>query len=224
MSSRTPLLSWCSRALAGLLVVGLAACGGGDDDDAGKPQTTPSQKVDVAGAHVSLDLASVDVQAAGEAIPLDDKTKVGVMTQTRQYVEEAVVRPLLKGKKAGGDYTKLFAPGVVNAATKGADRAVLTDEQVGKVSADVRGGKTPVAMHALVASDGTIQFIATDFDLKLRTTVAKQPLTINRNTELTFEKAPNGKWLVTAYRVIVTRLDSSGKKTAAATSTTTGKS
>lgn len=223
MSPRTPHFSRCSRALAVVLVAGCAACGGGKSDESTKPQNTPSQKVAVAGAHVALDLASIDIQSAGTAKPLDEKTKVAVMTQTRQYVEEAIVRPMLKGKKADKRYAKLFAPNVANAATKGADRAVLTDEQVGKVGGDVTAPKTAVGMHALVAADGNVQFIATNFNLKLRTTLAKKPLAINRQTELTFEKAPNGTWLVTAYRVIVTRLSGSGKQTSSATSSTTGK-
>jgi hypothetical protein len=164
------------------------------------------------------------VQSAGPALNLDEKTKVAVMTQTRQYVEEAIARPLLSGKKVRSSYAKFFSPTVVKAASSAPDRGALTDEGVGKVSADVRAPATNVAMHALVGADGSVQYIATDFNLKLKSTLDGRPLRINRNTELTFEKTPSGKWLVSAYRVVATRANGSSKTSASATTSTTGKS
>jgi hypothetical protein len=212
------------RAVAASLVVTLVACGGGGDDDSAAPQKGATQKVTVPGAKVELKLASIDVQSAGPAMNLDDKTKVAVMTQTRQYVEEAVARPLLSGKKVRSSYAKFFSPTVVKAASSAPDRGALTDEGVGKVSADVRAPATNVAMHALVGADGSVQYIATDFNLKLKSKLGGQALRINRNTELTFEKTPGGKWLVSAYRVITTRTTGSSKTSASATTSTTGKS
>jgi hypothetical protein len=214
-------MSFFSRAVASICVVALAACGGGDDDSNAKAnKKAETQEVTVPGAKVKLNLASVDIQSAAPTATLDDKTKVAVMTQTRQYVEEAVVRPLLTGKKVKGAYKKLFGLAVVKPATSGPDRGALTDEGVGKVSGDVRAPATKVSMHALVAPDGVVQFIATRFELKLKSTLDKKPLTINRNTELTFEKAQNGKWVVSGYRVITTRTNGSAKGEAKATSTT----
>jgi hypothetical protein len=212
------------RAVAASLVVTLVACGGGGDDDKQAVQKSTTQKVAVPGAKVALNLASIDVQSAGPALNLDDKTKVAVMTQTRQYVEEAVVRPLLSGKKVRGNYAKFFGPTAVKAATAAPDRGALTDEGVGKVNGDVVAPATKVAMHALVGADGSVQYIATDFTLKVKSTLDGQPLRINRNTELTFEKTPGGKWLVSAYRVIATRSAGSSKTSASATTSTTGKS
>src|SRR3954452_18794869 len=169
MSSRIPLLPWCCRALAAAAVVGLVACGGADDK--ASKQQAASQKVAIAGAHVALQLASIDLQSAGETKPLDEATKRDVMTQTRQYVEEAVVRPLLKGKKAAKQYAALFGPTVAGEATRGADRGALTDEGVGKVSGDVRAPITKVSMHALQGADGSVQYIATNFLLKVRSTI-----------------------------------------------------
>jgi hypothetical protein len=212
-----------SRAVVSICVVALAACGGGDDDTSTKANNdkASSQEVTVPGAKVKLNLASVDIQSAGPTATLDDKTKVAVMKQTRQYVEEAVVRPLLTGKKVKGAYKKLFGLAVIKPATSGPDRAALTDEGVGKVSGDVRAPATKVAMHALIGPDGVVQFIATRFEMRLKSRLDKAPLTINRNTELTFEPAQNGKWVVSAYRVITTRTSGSAKKSEArATSTT----
>jgi hypothetical protein len=214
-----------SRAIAATAVVALVACSGGGNDNKAAVKANKkaaSQKVTVPGANVTLRLASIDVQSAGPAVTLDEKTKVAVMTQTRQYVEEAIVRPLLSGKKANKSYNKFFGPTVNGAATHAPDRGALTDDGVGKVSGDVSAPATKVAMHALVGTDGSLQFIATDFDLHLKSRLNKKPLRINRNTELTFEKAASGKWVVTAYRVIATR--TVGSSTSATTATkTTGK-
>jgi hypothetical protein len=215
MSPRAPLSAWYCRAAALSLVVALAACGGGSKHQAVKHATT-SQKLQVPGAHVELRLASINVQSAGPAVNLDEKTKVTVMTQTRQYVEDAIVKPLLSGKKQKG-LASLFGP-TISAAALGADRAALTDEAVGKVKGDVNAPASQVAMTALVGGDGSVPFIATDFNLNLTSKLGSQPLTIKRHTELTFQKTPSGHWIVTAYRVFAAR--TVGSKT---TTTTTGK-
>jgi hypothetical protein len=218
-------MSFFPRALAGLVavaLVALGACGGDDDDDARAVDNSKSKSQEVAlpGARLRLDLASIDVQSAGPAANLDEKTKVAVMTQTRKYVTEAIVRPLLSGKNVRPAYAELFAPTVSAAATK-ADRPALTDEGVGKVSGDVRAGRTRVTMNALLGGDGSIQIIATRFNLRVKSDLDKAPLNINRETELTFERTPNGKWLVSAYRVVTTR--SSGEGKAATTESSTAR-
>jgi hypothetical protein len=223
MSSPHALSPFFRRAVATLTVavVVLAACSGGDDDSPKADNTKAStQKVDVPGADVTLKLARIDTQSAGPNLVLDDKTKVGVMNQTRKYVEEAVVRPLLNGKTVSKSYTALFGPTVRAAATHAPDRGALTDEGIGKVSGDVAGPATKVTMHALVGADGVIQYIATDFTLNVKSKLGKRSLGISRNTELTFEKTPKGAWVVTAYRIKATRKVGSG---AAAATTTTSK-
>jgi hypothetical protein len=218
---------WFRRAVAALALVPLAAvtltgCGGDDDSEQADNTKATTQEVAVPGAKVTLDLASIDLQSAGAAAKLDEKTKVAVMTQTRRYVTEAVVRPLLSGAKVRKVYGALFGPTVRPAAIK-AHRAALTDEGVGKVSGDVRAPKTKVGMHALLGADGSVQYIATNFSLKVRSELGDAPLAINRRTELTFEKNAKGKWLVSAYRVLTTR--GAGKaKTAKATTTTAAQS
>ncbi len=214
---------FCRAVAAATVVVMLAACSGGDDDTAKADNTkASSQKVDVPGADVTLRLASIDTQSAGPALVLDDKTKVSVMNQTRKYVEEAVVKPLLRGKTVSKAYTKLFGPTVSAAATHG-DRAALTDEGVGKVSGDVTAPPTKVVMHALVGPDGTVQYIATDFTLKVKSKLGKRSLGITRDTELTFEKTPKGAWVVTAYRIKAVRKVGSGAATATSTTSETVK-
>jgi hypothetical protein len=218
MSPRTSPVGFVRRAVALVTAVAccaaLAACSGDDDDETTRQQT--EQEVKVPGAKVRLDLASVDIQAVGDATTLDDETKVAVMTQTRRYVEEAVVRPLLTGRKVRGGYGALFGPNVKARAIR-ADRAALTDEGVGTVTGDVRARPTKVAMHALVGGDGTVALVATNFDLRIRSEIGDAPLKIDRDTELTFEKAGDS-WVVNAYRVVTTRSSGAQRRATTASS------
>jgi hypothetical protein len=222
MSSPHAISSLFCRAVAAVCVVALVACSGGDDDEKPAANTkASSQKVNVPGAHVELRLKAIDVQSAGPATILDDKTKLAVMTQARSYVEEAIVRPLLSGKKVRHQYTLLFGPSLSGAVTRNPDRGALTDESVGKVKGDLNAPASSVGMHALVDPNGGVQYIATNFKLRLRSKIGSAPLTILRTTELTFEKSPKGKWLVTAYRVVATR--NTGSATSKASTQTTEK-
>jgi hypothetical protein len=214
MSPRTSFSSWCCRAVALGCVVTLAACGGSGKKHA---TNTTAQKLTVPGAKVELRLASIDMESAGPAINLDDKTKTAVMTLTRQYVEDAIVKPLLTGKSQKA-YASLFGP-TISAAATGTDRAALTDDAVGKVNGEITAPTTQVVMSALVGTDGSVPFIATDFNLNLSSKLGSEPLKIKRHVELTFQKSPDGHFLVTAYRAIATRT-LAGKS---ATTSTTGK-
>jgi hypothetical protein len=208
------------RAVVAASVLALAACGGGGGGEkkANNSKAT-KQTITVPGGKVTLRLASIDVQSTGNGVRLGEKTKVAVMMQARKYVEEAIVRPLLSGKQVQARYAALFAPGVLAAATHQPDRGALTDEHVGKVSGDVTAPATNVAMHALVAG-GTVQYIATDFNLHLSSKLGSVPVSIGRSTELTFQRSPSGKWLVTAYRITTTRNTGSAGATKTTTKTT----
>jgi hypothetical protein len=196
--SRTPLFSWCCRALAVSGVAALAACGGSS-----KPAAQQSaHKLKVSGANVELRLAAIDVESAGPSKQLDDATKTAVMTQTREYVSNAVVQPMLTGKPQNA-FGTLFSPNVQGAAV-GVDRKALTDDSVGKVNGPISAPSTPVILSALVLNDGSVPYIATDFDLNLSSKLQSQPLSIKRHVELTFQKS-GAKWLVTAYRVTAVR-------------------
>jgi hypothetical protein len=211
------------RAVAVVALVAvtpLAACSGGDDDTTA--QTPATEKIEVPGSDVTLVASRVHVSSAAGKRGLDTGVKRAVMRQTRRYVEQAIVRPLLQGKKAGSSFGDLFAPGLRRLATK-ADRAALTDEGVGKVSADLNAPKTKVVVNALVDHRGDLQFVATHFGFKLRSEINGAPLVINRSTELVFEQTPKDQWIVSSYRVVVTRRAGSSKTSTSATSET-GKS
>jgi hypothetical protein len=204
--------SLCRRAAA-LACAGLlaASCGGGS---AKKAHKTETQTVVIPGTNVQLRLASTVVDTAGPAVTLDKATTNALMAQTRQYVNDAIIQPMLTGKPTAG-YAALFSPTVSAAATKSNDRLALTDESVGKVSGNVKGLLSHVALTALADTNGAILYVASNFDLDLSVKVQSTPVAIKRHTELTFDKSPNGKWYITAYRVITTRLPRGGTLTTA---------
>ena len=105
----------------------------------------------------------------------------------------------------------------MKSAAIGADKAVLTDLDVGKVTR-LSTKATPVELSALAGTLGEILYVATNFNLTVSGMAPTGPLTINRRIELTFAR-PAKTWLVTAYRVQAVRHLSSGTT---ATTTTGG--
>ena len=148
-----------------------------------------------------LTIGSVDLQRAGAGGSIGAAAKRDVLAAAQRYVNKAILAPLETGK-AGRGYADLFVPGIRPAAV-GADRAVLTDESVGK-TATLNEESTPVAMSALTGPAGVLLYVATKFRLTVHTTRGSGAVTIDRNIELTFEPV-NHDWLVTAYRIDVIR-------------------
>jgi len=64
---------------------------------------------------------------------------------------------------------------------------------------------TPVAFTGLVDGSGTLLYVATNFNVKVKATTASGPMTIVHNVEFTFAPGPNKSWLISAYRVHTTR-------------------
>src|SRR5690349_22956631 len=201
MISRFSSFSWRRRAAVLPLRLALAACGGGSNDAKAAPTTT-KQKVAVPGAHVTLSLVGIDVESAGPAVQLNNATRGAVMSQTRKYVELAVVKPLLTGKRQAA-FNALFAPPVAAQAVT-TDRSALTDDAVGKVAGGVRAPNAKVTFTALADGSGNVLYVASRFGLAVSSKVDARPLKINRIIELTFQKT-NGKWLIAAYRVTAVR-------------------
>ena len=215
ISSRRCRAFACVAALVAIAT--FAACGGGNK----KEPTVKGAvaKSHVPGSNVSLRVVLSHVETAGPSLSLDKATTSAVMGQTLAYVENAIVRPLLSGKPQAA-FNTLWAADVGLAATHTADRSALTDEGVGKVNGDVRAPNTPVALTGLADSNGALLYVAANFKMQVRSSLAGQPLNINRTTELTFEKQANGKWLVIAYRVVAVRAAGKNTTTRTATSTT----
>lgn len=192
----------------------LAACGGGKKHATASTTTGPKA---LAIKTSVLKVGSVDVESAGPAKPIDTPTAKAVLNVAQAYLDNAVFAPLEKGKLGGG-YAALFDPGVRPGAT-GADVRALTDLDVGKVTI-VSTKATPVHLSTLEGTLGETMYLATDFDIFIKTTSATGPLTIHRHIELTF--AQTGKsWFVTGYRVQAIRKSPKATTTTTATGGTT---
>jgi hypothetical protein len=191
------------------LVLIAAACGGGSKHKSTPPVTKPlvlAIKTSV------LKVGKVDVESAGPPnVQIDTATGKAVLATAQSYIDNAVFAPLKVGT-IGAGYSALFGPGV-KAAAIGTDRRALTDLDVGKATS-LATKASPVELSALVGSLGELMYVATDFDLTVKGTIASGKFTMTRHVELTFAKT--GKvWLVTAYRV------QSVRKAVAGTTTTT---
>jgi len=192
----------------------VAACGGGSKHNTTPPVTRP--KVLALSTSV-LKVGKVDVESAGPNVQIDTTTGRAVLAAAQSYIDNAVFAPLRVGT-IGAGYGALFDPGV-KAAAIGADRSALTDLDVGKVTS-LTTKASPVELSALVGTLGELMYVATDFDLTMKGTVASGRFTMSRHVELTF--AQTGKaWLVTAYRVNSVRTSVAGTTTTTARAGTT---
>jgi len=195
------------------LVFALAACGG-SKHKANPPDTVP--KVLAITTSV-LKVGKVDVESAGPNVQIDTATGRAVLAATQKYLDNAVFAPLKVGT-IGAGYGALFDPGV-RASAFGADRAALTDVDVGKTTS-LTTKASPVELSVLVGSLGDLMYLATDFDLTVKGAAAGGTFTMTRHVELTFAK--RGKtWLVTAYRVNSVRRSVAGTTTTTASAGTT---
>ena len=181
------------------VALALGACSSGS---ASESDDAPTTSTTVPAATVLLQQGETVVASAGPEVALDDATRQAVLDATQRYVDDAVLAPLAQGA-VGPNYAALFdAP--VSANATGPDRAALTDEGITTVTAAPTVTATPVRFDALANRDGATELVATSFTLDVRGETAAGPITLQRTTELTFAPV-NGTWLVTAYRVGVTR-------------------
>lgn len=187
-----------------------SACRG---SDAAESEPDASTTTTSTGAAVALTAGEAVVASAGPDVVLDEPTKQALVATSQSYVDTAVLAPLLDGA-VGAGYEALF-DGAVAANATGVDRAALTDEGISPVTESPTVTSTPVRIDGLADGSGGVQLMATSFTLAVEGETAAGPLTIQRTTELTFAPGANGAWLITAYRVSVTR------ETAGDTTTTT---
>ena len=193
----------------------LGACSGGKKHPTTTTQETTAPKV-LAIKTSLLKVGKVDVESAGPPnVRIDEPTGKAILAAAQKYIDDGVFAPLKEGRLGDG-YGPLFDQAVKSAAI-GADKAVLTDLDVGKVTR-LSTKATPVELSALAGTLGELLYIATDFNLTVTGMAPTGPLTINRRIELTFAR-PAKTWLVTAYRVQAVRHLSSGTT---ATTTTGG--
>ena len=183
-----------------LLAVLASACSGGH-----KKQTPPAEQSTESGSATRrtrvLAVGSVVLQRGGSRGRITRETQRAVLASAQRYVDRAILAPLETGR-AGRGYPALFVPGLRPAAT-GVDTRVLTDLAVGSTATFVEK-PSPVALTGLADESGALLYLATTFSVNVEATTGAGPIAINRTVELTYERVGRA-WLVTAYRVKVTR-------------------
>jgi hypothetical protein len=152
--------------------------------------------------HLTLVIGAVNVQNAGPPATVSGGVKVALLRATQQYLDDAIQAPL-HHHPVNAAYSQVFDSGVKDPAT-GNDRATLTESGTGTIRGAALLNATRVRIDVLGDPTGKIALAATTFALQVKANTATGLLTIHRRTELTFAKE-SGKWLVTAYRVTVSR-------------------
>ena len=201
-SRRRPRVPPFRAAVSLMLVVVLTgACSGGHK----KTQPPAAARSTESGSATRrtrvLVIGSTVLQRAGSRGQIDAATRREVLASAQRYVDRAILAPLETGK-AGRGYPALFVPGLQPAAT-GVDTRVLTDLAVGNTAGFVER-PSPIALTGLADQSGALLYLATTFSVNVQATTAGGPMTIDREIELTYEHVGRA-WLVTAYRVKVTR-------------------
>jgi len=194
----------------------LAACGGGSSKSkAPTDPTVPPVVVKTA----NLKAGATDNETAGPLVGVDPATAAIVLRDAQKYLDAAVFAPLSTGN-VGAGYGALFDSSVRSSAIT-ADEGALTDGTVGKVEGYTETA-TPVALSGLVDTNGTLLYVATNFNVTVKARTATGPLTINHVVELTFSPGGNKTWLISAYRVHTKRgVPAAAKKHAATTTEST---
>jgi hypothetical protein len=190
-------------AILALVLAKLATSGGGNP----QPTTVANS------TGLKLEIGDVAVQSAGPPATINGSTRQSVLNSSQSYLDDAILGPLEKGKLLSG-YQALFDPGVRVRAI-GRDQATITEVRTGKVS-QVKATATKVRLDGMGDQTGKLVLVAATFGVD----VTAKGVKIERLTELTFANE-NGKWVVTAYRVGVTRT-SSARTTAAVAHAGTG--
>jgi len=214
---RIALLAMLIVALVVVLLVTISAHNGGKGASRPGTSSSGSEGLPYKGS-IDLKVGPISVASSGDATTLDNKVAEKVLTAVNDYVDAAVIGPILSGRPAR-NLEKLFGLRVLNRIqTGGADRAALSDENLPDVAADLEATADPVGLDALIGPDGTVLMVGARLSLNLRTETADGPLTIARVGDLIFEPAADGRWQITGYDIEVTR-NSAGSSTTTSAST-----
>lgn len=198
----------------------LASCSGGDDTDSAKPTTTTAAPT----TNVDIPLGDVTADSAGAPVTIAADQSQHVLDALTTYVKGATVQPLRTGKPATADFGGVFDAATLATATT-ADRGVLLDEGLPKVTGDLQATAQPVTLVGLGDQGGNLTLItaALAVDVTGATKVKDAPLHIVRRADFVLQPDPSGTWKITAYDVVVAR-DGAGLSptTTSAAAPTTG--
>ncbi len=181
-------------------VVAVVAGGGGGSGTSSEPATSAAK------TNVSLRLGNVSADSAGPPAQLAPEQSQAILKVVGDYLEAATVGPLRSAEPAGG-LAALFDTGALARVT-GADRGVMLDEGLPKVTGDLDIAAQPVGIVALADQSGTIVLATATVDLDIKGVTERkgvEPLRILRKGDLVLAPDPSGVWKVTAFNIAVAR-------------------
>jgi hypothetical protein len=189
-----------AAALAVVATVAAGCSGGGSDSSSTSSTAGPAAKTNVA-----VPVGEVVADSAGPPAQFTPAQSQAVMKVVTDYVAVATVFPLRTAKPAG-DLSGLFDGGALAAVT-GADRPVVLDEGLPKVTGDLNVVGQPVRIVALADQGGGIVLATATLDLDIQgaTKGPGSPLRILRKGDLVLAPDAGGQWKVTGYNLAVAR-------------------
>jgi hypothetical protein len=180
-------------------IVAIVATGGDDTDshEATRPTTHDRTTVDLRVGDVASD-------SAGPTATFTAAQAQGVVDVIRAYVDGAIVAPLRSGTPS--DLSTVFDAGAL-ATVNGADKAVMTDTGLPKVTGDVSVRAKPVNLVALGDQSGTVVLVSATVDLTVdgKPQGAKVPMHVARTGDLVLAPDGSGGWRITSYSISVSR-------------------
>jgi hypothetical protein len=180
-----------------IAVAVVVASGGGKN----KPTVDATTSVD-------LQLGDLTVESVspfkGNAEDFPRETADAALALVESYVHEATVVPLRSGTAKPAALGKVFDDAAI-ARLGVADRDQVLDEGLRKAVGKVTVNGAPVALTALMNSDGTIVLVSAAVDLDIKAQAAKGTITITRTGTLVLLPLLDGTWKVTGWTLHVER-------------------
>lgn len=194
-SSRVHLAT--RAALAGLLVLTLAAACSDDGTKASAKATTTATEGKAA---FTVTAAAVDSPGADVAFPDEVKTQLTAALDT--WANGAVITPMRTGTV--GDLGAFFSAGTAPRVAEGAaDRPVFFETDL-KATAPVTVKGATTTFTGLADTGGNIQLVNAQVSLALRSATTSGPVSVNRAGNIIFVPGPQG-WQVGYYDLVVDR-------------------
>jgi hypothetical protein len=200
---------------AAIVVVVVLAGSGGSSQHASTTTRAAAPETSL-----SLTLGKVSGESAGLAALLSPAQAQQIVDAVNHYVEVATVGPLRSGQSAG-DLSPIFDTAALARVTA-ADRAVMVDDGLPRITGRLRVSGAPVDLVALGDKDSHVVLVSASIDLDVVGVTGKPggPLHIVRTGELVFAPDAAGAWKVTSYDVHVDRSGAGLDTTSSTTSTT----
>jgi hypothetical protein len=187
--------------IAAIVVTVLALGGSGNDRGSGKKQSEAAGPTTT----ITLQAGDISTESAGPPTSFSSEQAQQVLSTIRTYVNEAIVKPMRSGAPAG-DLSTVFDQGTLARVT-GADRGVMLQEGMPKVTGDLTVTAKPIAFVGLGDQGGKLVLVSAALQLAIDGKIAGSaaPLHVEQNGDFVFAPDASGAWKVTSYSMAITR-------------------